>query len=99
MSVDTRFALGTFRLGGALPDDEDASARRGDGDSFAGLVLGDRVVDLGRRLGPATTVRRLVDDWPESFARLQALANEIDPDAADHDLALLRPLPPVLPCG
>src|SRR3954470_12159517 len=80
MSPSTRFALGTFAAS--------------DGRSFAGLVLGDRVVDLGPHLG-AVTVRSLLDDWDRSVMRLQALADRIAPEETDHALDSLRPLPPL----
>jgi 2-keto-4-pentenoate hydratase/2-oxohepta-3-ene-1,7-dioic acid hydratase in catechol pathway len=79
----TRFALGTFTAPGGAP--------------FAALVLGERVVELERHLGPGVSVRVLVDDWPAAFPRLQALA-DMTPDG-DHELAALRPLPPLQPFG
>jgi 2-keto-4-pentenoate hydratase/2-oxohepta-3-ene-1,7-dioic acid hydratase in catechol pathway len=81
----TRFALGTF----ALPD----------GRQFAGLALGDQVAELEPRLGSGVTVRALVDDWPQAFPRLQALADGLAPGDAVHELGALRPLPPVQPSG
>jgi 2-keto-4-pentenoate hydratase/2-oxohepta-3-ene-1,7-dioic acid hydratase in catechol pathway len=98
MSAGTRFALGTFaRDAGA--DGNGAASDRGPLKSFAGLVIGERVVALERHLGPGTTVRGLVDDWPTSFPRLQAIADDGEQHASDLELASLRPLPPVLPCG
>jgi 2-keto-4-pentenoate hydratase/2-oxohepta-3-ene-1,7-dioic acid hydratase in catechol pathway len=84
MTEHARFSLGTF-------------AR--DGGPFAGLVVGDRVADLDRRFAPATTVRGLLDDWDANLPHLQALADELDPADAEHELGALRPLPPVWPCG
>jgi 2-keto-4-pentenoate hydratase/2-oxohepta-3-ene-1,7-dioic acid hydratase in catechol pathway len=81
MSAPTRFALGTFAT-------SDRSA-------FAGLVLGERVADLGALLGEAVTVRSLVDDWDRSLAQLQALADRIALEETDHALETLRPLPPL----
>jgi 2-keto-4-pentenoate hydratase/2-oxohepta-3-ene-1,7-dioic acid hydratase in catechol pathway len=85
MTPATRFALGTFAAPG--------------GRTFAGLVLGDRVADLGARLGSGATVRALVDDWGRSLPRLQALADRTAPHEAEHRLGELRPLPPVQPAG
>jgi 2,4-didehydro-3-deoxy-L-rhamnonate hydrolase len=81
MSASTRFALGTFATS--------------DGRPFAGLVLGDRVADLGAVLGDGVTVRTLVEDWDRSLETLQALAARLAPGATDHTLADLRPLPPL----
>jgi 2-keto-4-pentenoate hydratase/2-oxohepta-3-ene-1,7-dioic acid hydratase in catechol pathway len=81
----TRFALGTFVAADERP--------------FAGLVLGERVADLGLHLGGQVTVRALVDDWADAFGRLQTLADRLTPADAVHDLAALRPLPPVQPPG
>src|SRR5581483_5108322 len=69
------FALGTFAA---------------DGGSFAGLVVGDRVLALDH------SVRELLEDWDASMAHLQALAAA---GRGDHELGALRPLPPVWPCG
>jgi 2-keto-4-pentenoate hydratase/2-oxohepta-3-ene-1,7-dioic acid hydratase in catechol pathway len=80
-----RFALGTF------------AAR--DGRELTGLVLGDRVADLGPRLGAGTSVRTLIDDWDRSLPRLQALADGLAPEEGEHALSDLRPLPPVQPPG
>ena len=85
MTPCTRFALGTFAASG--------------GGAFAGLVLEDRVADLGEHLGAGATVRALVDDWDGSLPRLQALADRLAPDDAKHRLDDLRPLPPVQPVG
>jgi 2-keto-4-pentenoate hydratase/2-oxohepta-3-ene-1,7-dioic acid hydratase in catechol pathway len=81
----TSFALGTFASADAGP--------------FAGLVLGDRVAELEPHLGSGVTVRALVDDWPQAFPRLQALANRLAPADGPHELGALRPLPPVQPSG
>src|SRR5215211_3117074 len=70
------FALGTFAAG----DRE-----------FAGLVAGDRVLDLtGSGLPPTT--RGLLDRWDQVFPRLEILAAEAGPDWADlADLRVLAP--------
>ena len=81
MSASTRFALGTFATS--------------DGRPFAGLVLGDRVADLGRHLGDGVTLRALVDDWDRSLETLQALAGRLAPADGEHALDALRPLPPL----
>src|SRR5690349_11471534 len=81
MSDPMRFALGTFAPAGGRP--------------FAGLVLGDRVADLGPLLGPEITLRALVDDWDRRAGELQALADRLDPAQAEHALGDLRPLPPL----
>jgi 2-keto-4-pentenoate hydratase/2-oxohepta-3-ene-1,7-dioic acid hydratase in catechol pathway len=85
MTPATRFALGTFAAPG--------------GPTFAGLVLGDRVADLGARFGAPATVRALVEDWERSLPRLQALADRTAPDEAEYRLDELRPLAPVQPAG
>lgn len=80
--MDTeQFAIGTFEAAGAH--------------EFPGLVVGDTVLDLRRRLGDATTTRSLLDDWDESLPTLADAARDGDSDA--HALAELRPLPPVMP--
>jgi 2-keto-4-pentenoate hydratase/2-oxohepta-3-ene-1,7-dioic acid hydratase in catechol pathway len=84
MTAHTKFALGTFER-----DDR----------PLAGLVRGQRVVDLERHLGAGTTIRQLVDEWPLRFPPLQALADTLEASEADYELGALRPLPPVLPCG
>jgi 2-keto-4-pentenoate hydratase/2-oxohepta-3-ene-1,7-dioic acid hydratase in catechol pathway len=85
MSAATRFALGTFAAS--------------DGRPFAGLVLGDRVADLGPLLGDGVTLRSLVEDWDRSLETLPALADRLAPGpasgATDHALDDLRPLPPL----
>src|SRR3954453_13331527 len=81
MTTCTRFAIGTF-----------AAA---DGRPFAGLVLGDRVADLGPPLGSGVTTRALVDDWDRSLPRLQALADGLGPADAEHAIDDLPPLPPL----
>src|SRR4051794_39369875 len=85
MPTSPPFAIGTFAAGGGRP--------------FAGLVLGDRVADLGPPLGADVTVRALVDDWDRSLPRLQALADELAPEDAEHAIDDLRPLPPLQPAG
>src|SRR5690349_18819600 len=81
MSASTRFALGTFAASDCRP--------------LAGLVLGDRVADLGRHLGDGVTLRALVDDWDRSLETLQALADRLAPADGEHALDALRPLPPL----
>jgi hypothetical protein len=73
------FALGTFAAG----DRE-----------FAGLVAGDRVLDLTGSELPQTT-RGLLEQWDQVFPRLQALAAMGGPGWTD--LAELRVLAPVEP--
>jgi 2-keto-4-pentenoate hydratase/2-oxohepta-3-ene-1,7-dioic acid hydratase in catechol pathway len=81
----TPFALGTFATSG---------------EAFAGLVLGEHVLDLARRLGNGTSIWSLLQEWDASFARLQTLADEAGAEAGgDYPLAGLRSLPPVVPCG
>src|SRR4051794_32885058 len=81
MRPSGRLAIGTF-----------AAA---DGRPFAGLVLGDRVADLGPPLGSGVTTRALVDDWDRSLPRLQALADGLGPADGEHAIDDLRPLPPL----
>src|SRR3954447_15793157 len=83
MPTSTAFALGTF-----------AAA---DGHQFAGLVLGDRVADLGPPLGAGVTVRALVEDWDRSLPRLQTLPDGLTAADAEHAIDALRPLPPLQP--
>jgi 2,4-didehydro-3-deoxy-L-rhamnonate hydrolase len=82
--TSTPFALGTFTASGDPP--------------FAALVLGERAFGLERHIG-ATTVRALVDDWPEALPQLQTLADQLAPAAGDHELGALRPLAPLQPVG
>jgi 2-keto-4-pentenoate hydratase/2-oxohepta-3-ene-1,7-dioic acid hydratase in catechol pathway len=73
------FALGTFAAG----DRE-----------FAGLVAGDRVLDLTGSGLPQTT-RGLLDRWDQVFPRLETLAAEAGTDWADlADLRVLAPIEP-----
>ena len=81
MTSDRRFALGTFTAG--------------ERETFPGLVLGERVLDLRPRLGPETTTRALLDDWERSVESLSELASNGDTQA--HELASLRARPPVMP--
>src|SRR3954467_1080053 len=85
MATSTPFALGTFAAADRAP--------------FAGLVLGDRVADLGPPLGADVTVRALVDDWDRSVPRLPALADGLAPADAEHAVDDLRPLAPLQPAG
>src|SRR5271165_6107370 len=64
-----------------------------DEDVFPGLVAGGSVIDLRRPLGARLTVLQLLEDWDHSFEVLAKLARHGDAHA--HDLASLRPLPPV----
>jgi 2-keto-4-pentenoate hydratase/2-oxohepta-3-ene-1,7-dioic acid hydratase in catechol pathway len=79
------FALGTF----AAPA----------GGVLAGLVRGEEVFDLSRSLGSGVSVRALIDNWEESFPRLQHLADSAGRHDPHESLETLRPLPPVLPAG
>ena len=83
MTPPTPFALGTFSASAGPP--------------FAGLVLGERVVELGADV----TVRALVERWDESLPRLQAEADRLAQSSGtkEHVLGELRPLPPVQPPG
>lgn len=81
MTDQRTFALGTFATGR--------------GDAFAGLFVGDRVVDLRPHFGTATTTRELLDDWDSSLSALRELARADHTTA--HELGTLRPLPPVMP--
>jgi 2-keto-4-pentenoate hydratase/2-oxohepta-3-ene-1,7-dioic acid hydratase in catechol pathway len=85
VSTDTPFSLGTF-----------AAA---DGVAFAGLVAGDGVAVLEDLLGPAVTIRSLLEDWDRSLPRLQQIANRPGARGAELQLDSLRPLPPVQPPG
>jgi 2,4-diketo-3-deoxy-L-fuconate hydrolase len=76
----TRFALGTFRT--------DAHHRE-----FAGLVVGDQVLDLSDRY-PDTDVRSLLDDWDDVRPVLTELAGAAD---GWQDLASLDVRAPVAP--
>lgn len=78
------FALGTFEDGGT---------------SFPALVVGERVFDLRRHIGPNASVRLLLDAWDESLPWLEGLAGELDGRKDGRALSDLRPLPPVQPPG
>jgi 2-keto-4-pentenoate hydratase/2-oxohepta-3-ene-1,7-dioic acid hydratase in catechol pathway len=80
-----RFAIGTFSAG--------------ENDSFTGLVLGDHVAPLEPHLGDTVSVRSLLEDWDESLAELQGLADRLGLEDCEHRLEQLRPLPPVQPAG
>jgi 2,4-didehydro-3-deoxy-L-rhamnonate hydrolase len=69
------------------------------GEPFPGLARDGHVFDLRRHFGTDTSIRRMLDDWDASLARLQDLAKMLAPADADYELAELRPLPPVQPCG
>lgn len=81
MTDDGRFAVGTFAVAG--------------GDVFPGLVVGDRVHDLRGRFGAETTTMAVLEDWERSVESLAELARA--GDGAAHELASLRPRPPVMP--
>lgn len=80
-----RFAFGTFSSVG--------------GETFAGLVLGDRATALEPHLGPGASVRSLLEDWSRGLPALQKLADRLDVDDCEHQLDQLRPMPPVQPTG
>ena len=73
------FALGTFA--------------RGESEAFAGLVVDERVYDLG----PETTTLALFRDWDASLEHLRELAAA--PPGAGVPLGELRSLAPVAPAG
>lgn len=78
-----RLALGRFSAGG---------------DAFPALVLGERVFDLGARLG-AASIGALLADWEDSLGRLGELAGALGGAAGDHELGGLAVLAPLEPCG
>ena len=75
------FALGTF------------STAEKPHETFPGLVVDDQILDLRGPLGLETTTRDLLDDWEQSHERLIELA--VAGAENTHDLAGLRPQPPV----
>ena len=81
--TDFDFALGTFST--ATKPDE----------TFAGLVVGDQVLDLRGPLGSDITTLDLFDDWERSVEQLGRLADAGDQTA--HQLEGLRPSTPVSP--
>lgn len=81
LAAETQFALGTFAAHG--------------GEAFPGLVVGETVLDLRRRLGRETTTLGLLHDWERSLDALAEAAH--DGDSAAHALGDVRPLPPVMP--
>jgi 2,4-didehydro-3-deoxy-L-rhamnonate hydrolase len=85
VSTGHKFAIGTFAATGSPP--------------FAGLARDGAVFDLGKHLDGNPSVRALIDDWDSSFVALQELADSLEPASKDHQLADLRPLPPLDPCG
>jgi 2-keto-4-pentenoate hydratase/2-oxohepta-3-ene-1,7-dioic acid hydratase in catechol pathway len=85
MNEATPFALGTFSADGGSP--------------FAALVVGGRAAALAPHLDEAASLRSLVDAWDASLPELQALADRLGPGDFEHDLADLRPLPPLSPAG
>ncbi len=80
MTSDRQFALGTFAAG--------------ERETFAGLVVGERVLDLRARFGAETTTLGLIEDWERSVESLSELAGEGDTRA--HELASLRPRAPIM---
>jgi 2-keto-4-pentenoate hydratase/2-oxohepta-3-ene-1,7-dioic acid hydratase in catechol pathway len=83
--MPSRFALGTFSDDGGPP--------------FPGLVREDRVVDLTATLGPAVTVRTLLERWDDALPRLQSIADGFGRRPGAVEVASLRTLPPVQPAG
>ncbi|MBV9196414.1 MAG: fumarylacetoacetate hydrolase family protein [Solirubrobacterales bacterium] len=81
MSTLIPFGLGTF-----------ATA---DGVTFAGLVVHEKVHDLGSVLGAQTTTLSLLEQWDAALPKLRELAQAPGDDGTP--LAELRPLPPVQP--
>lgn len=75
------FALGTFSDGT---------------DTYAGLVIADRVHDLRSHLGDHITTLHLFQDWDQSLVRLHSIATLLEIDDG-VSLADLRPLVPVHP--
>lgn len=41
----------------------------------------------------------MIERWEASLPQLQGLANQLDPDDAEHELEALEPLPPIFPPG
>ncbi len=78
------FSLGTFSTA--------------DEQSFLGLVLQDRVLDLSHDL-PQANLLELLADWDTSLEHLQAVADRVAGEPLDYALEDLRPLPPVTPPG
>ncbi|MEV8371297.1 fumarylacetoacetate hydrolase family protein [Kribbella sp. NPDC056861] len=74
------FCLGTFRAGAETPE-------------FAGLVVGDRVLELSARF-PAATVRDLLEDWDAVLPVLSRLAGA---DGNWLELGVLDVRAPVVP--
>ena len=79
--AETSFGIGTFACDG--------------GDGFAGLVVGDRVIDLAARLGTTVTTAQLLADWDAALERLSLAVKDTVSNTLDY--ASLRPLPPVTP--
>jgi 2,4-diketo-3-deoxy-L-fuconate hydrolase len=78
------FGLGTFAAGEA--------------DSFPGLVLEGRVIDLRPEFGASATTGGMLADWDAVLPRLRGIADEgLPADAIALDR--LRPLPPIQPLG
>ena len=81
----TAFKLGTFA--------------KGNGASFAAIVLGDNVIDLAahRAKLSATDIDGLLQNWDANFAALQEIVARLEKDGVPGaaKLADLRPLPPV----
>lgn len=78
------FGLGTFAAGA--------------GESYPGLVMEDRVIDLRPHFGATATTGEMLADWDNALRRLHEIAGgSIPTDAAALDR--LRPLPPIQPLG
>ena len=77
MTTNGHYGLGTFTTG--------------ENDTFAGLVVGESVLDLRRHLGDAVTSLALLGDWERSSETLSSLAS--DGDTSAHELTALRPAP------
>jgi 2,4-didehydro-3-deoxy-L-rhamnonate hydrolase len=78
------FGLGTFAAGAT--------------ESFPGLVLEERVIDLRPHFGATVTTGAMLADWDETLRHLHELASERVPSNA-MALDQLRPLPPIQPLG
>jgi 2,4-didehydro-3-deoxy-L-rhamnonate hydrolase len=80
--VTGAFGLGTFSDGAQ---------------TFPGIVVDGRVVDLRSHLGSTATTHALLQDWDRSFDRLAGLADSGIDDG--RPLSELSPRPPVAPSG
>lgn len=77
------FALGTFAADGE--------------ESFPGLVVDDRVLDLRTHFGRSATTGEMLLTWDATLERLRELAETVSQDSRRIDE--LRPLPPIQPVG